>query len=77
MLHVLLGAILENPLDDVGFGRGTLDMMALVELSPEVVKVLKLNQMPDLGKRGVDDGRLCDRGRGGDAACHVDALRPV
>ena len=52
-------------------------MMALIELGPEVVKVLKLNQMPDLGKRGVDDRRLCDGGRGGDAACHVERTQRV
>ena len=45
-------------------------MMALIELGPEVVKVLKLNQMPDFGKRGVNYRRLCNGGGGGDAACH-------
>ena len=54
LLHLLLSAILEDPFNNVGFGRGALDMMALIELGPEVMKVLKLNQMPDLGKRGVN-----------------------
>ena len=60
LLHLLLSAILEDPFDNVGFGRGTLDMVTLIELGPEVVKVLKLNQMPDLGKRGVNYRRLCN-----------------
>ena len=77
LLHLLLSAIFEDPFDNVGFGRGTLDMVALIELGPEVVKVLKLNQMPDLGKRGVNHRRLCN-GRGSwDAACHVECTKTV
>lgn len=55
LLYILLSAILEGPLDNVGFMRDTLDVMALVELCPEVVKILELNQVPDLGKRGGND----------------------
>ena len=60
LLDLLHSAILEGPLDNVGFVRDTLDMMALVELCPELVEVLELDQMPDLGKRGGNDGGLCD-----------------
>ena len=60
LLHLLHSAILKGPLDNVGLMRDTLDMMTLFELCPEVVKVLEFDQMPDLGKRGGDDGRLCN-----------------
>ena len=60
LLDLLHSTILEGPLDNVGFVRDTLDMMALVELCPELVEVLELDQMPDLGKRGGNDGGLCD-----------------
>lgn len=60
LLDLLHSAIFEGPLDNVGFMRGTLDVMALVELCPEMVEVLELDQMPDLGKRGGNDGGLCD-----------------
>lgn len=60
LLHFLLSAILKGPLDNVGLMRGTLDMMALFKLCPEVVKVLKLDQVPNLGERGSNDGGLCD-----------------
>lgn len=60
LLHLLLRAILEGPLDDVGLMRDTLNVVALVKLCPEVVEILELDQVPDLGKRGGDDGGLCD-----------------
>lgn len=40
LLHLLLGAILKSPLDDIGLMGDTLDVMALVKLCPEVVEVL-------------------------------------
>ena len=43
LLHLLLSAVLEGPFDDIGFWRCTLDMLALSELGPEVVEVLKLD----------------------------------
>ena len=52
LLHLLLSAILEDPLDNIGFGRDTLDMVAFLNLGPEVMKILKFNQVPDLGERG-------------------------
>ena len=60
LLHLLLSAILKGPFDNVGLMGGTLDMMALVELCPEVVEVLEFDQVPDLGERGSNDGGLCD-----------------
>lgn len=60
LLHLLLRAILEGPLDNVGLMRDTLNVVALVKLCPEVVEILELDQVPDLGKRGGDDGGLCD-----------------
>lgn len=60
LLHLLDSTILKSPLNDVGLMRGTLDMMALFKLCPEVVEVLKLDQMPDLGERGRNDGGLGD-----------------
>ena len=41
-----MSAILESPLNNVGLGRSTFDMVALGEFCPEVVKVLKLDQVP-------------------------------
>lgn len=73
LLHLLLGAILEVPFDNIGLGRSTFDMLALVDLSPEFVEFLKLNQMPDLGQRGGNYGRLCNGSRGGDPARHTEA----
>lgn len=60
LLHLLLRAILEGPLDNVGLVRDTLEVMALFKLCPEVVEVLEFDEVPDLGKRGGDDGRLGD-----------------
>lgn len=60
LLHLLHSAILKGPLDNVGLMRDTLDMMALFEFCPEVMEVLELDQVPDLGKRGGNDGRLYD-----------------
>ena len=60
LLHLLHSAILKGPLNNVGLMRDTLDVMALFEFCPEVVKFLELDQVPDLGKRGGDDGRLYD-----------------
>ena len=60
LLDLLLSAILKGPLDDVCLVGDTLDVMAFSELCPEMVEVLELDQMPDLGKRGGNDGGLCD-----------------
>lgn len=60
LLHLLHSAILEGPFDNVSLMRDAFDVMALVELRPEVVEVLEFDQVPDLGERGGDDGGLCD-----------------
>lgn len=60
LLDLLYSAIFEGPLDDVGLVGDTLDVMALIELCPEMVEVLELDRMPDLGKRGGNDGGFCD-----------------
>jgi hypothetical protein len=60
------GAVLEGPLDNVGLLRGALDVLGAGEGRPELGEVLDLDQMPDVGQRGADDGRLADRGGGGD-----------
>ena len=46
LLHFLMSAILEGPLNNVSLGRSTLNVVALGKLRPEVVKVLKLDQVP-------------------------------
>ena len=43
LLHLLFSAVLEGPFDNISFWRCTLDMLALSELGPEVVEVLKLD----------------------------------
>lgn len=60
--------VLECPLDHVGFGRCALHMLTLLELAPETVELLELDQMPDLGERGGDDGGLADGGGGGNCS---------
>ena len=41
-----MSAILESPLNNVSLGRSTLNMVAFRQLCPEVVEVLKLDQVP-------------------------------
>jgi hypothetical protein len=60
------GAVLESPLDNVGLLRGALDVLGAAEGRPELGEVLDLDQVPDVGQRGADDGRLADGGGGGD-----------
>ena len=60
LLYIQDGPVLESPLDHVGFGRCTLDMLTLLELAPEAVEVLELDEMPHLGERGGDDGGFAD-----------------
>ena len=74
LLYLLLSAIFECPFDNISLMRDTLDVMALVDLGPEVMEVLELDQMPDLGKRSSNDRGLCNGGRGGDTACHISYL---
>ena len=60
------GAVLEGPLDNVGLLRGALDVLGAAEGRPELGEVLDLDEVPDVGERGADDGRLADGGGGGD-----------
>ena len=70
LLHIQHRPILEGPLDNIRFGRGALDVLALVQLRPEPMEILKFNEVPDLGEVGVNDGRLSDRSGGWDAGSH-------
>ena len=65
------GAVLEGPLDNVGLLRGALDVLGAAEGRPELGEVLDLDEVPDVGQRGLDDGRLSDGGGGGDGR-HVE-----
>jgi hypothetical protein len=63
------GAVLESPLDNVGLLRGALDVLGAAEGRPELGEVLNLDQVPDVGERGADDGRhfgVCVGGVWGD-----------
>ena len=60
------GAVLESPLDNVGLLVGVLDVLRRAEGRPELGEVLDLDEVPDVGERGADDGRLADGGGGGD-----------
>lgn len=68
------GAVLESPLDNVGLLAGALDVLAGAEGRPELAEVLDLDEVPDVGERGADDGRLADRGGGGDGGRHCVKL---
>ena len=59
------GAVLESPLDNVGLLAGALDVLRRAEGRPELGEVLDLDEVPDVGERGADDGRLADGGGGG------------
>ena len=50
-----MSTVLESPLDNVSLWRSTLNMVALRELRPEVVEVLKLDQVPYIAQRSGDD----------------------
>ena len=65
------GTILESPLDNVGLLAGALDVLRRAEGRPELGEVLDLDEVPDVGQRGLDDGRLSDGGGGGDGR-HVE-----
>lgn len=73
------GAVLESPLDNVGLLAGALDVLRRAEGRPELGEVLDLDEVPDVGERGADDGRLADGGGGGDGrhggGCVVVLLR--
>ena len=70
LLHLELSAVLECPLDNIGLIRCALDELALLEAGPELAEVLELDQVPDIAEWRLDDGRLVDRGGGGNAGGH-------
>lgn len=70
LLHIQNSPILESPLYDIRFRRSSLDVIGFLELGPKLMKVLELNEMPDLGEGGGDDGGFGDGGGGWDASCH-------
>ena len=74
LLDLKLGAVLEGPLDNVGLLAGTLDVLRGAEGRPELGEVLDLDQVPDVGERGADDGRLADGGGGGDGRHSEEVL---
>jgi hypothetical protein len=71
------GAVLESPLDNVGLLGGALDVLGAGEGRPELGEVLDLDQVPDVGERGLDDGRLADGGGGGDGRHFESVVRGV
>lgn len=71
LLDVQNGTVFEGPLDEISLFRGALDVFALVDVGPEVLEVLDLDEVPDIGERGGDDGGFRDLGGGGDWRCHV------
>ncbi len=77
LLDLLLSPILESPLHDISLRGGALDVITLVELAPELMEVLQLDQVPDLRERSCDDCAFGD-GRGGwDAGSHGELLVSV
>lgn len=52
LLDLNNGAVVEGPLDNVGLGRGTLDVVGGLEGSPELGEVLELDEVPDVRERG-------------------------
>lgn len=70
LLHIQHGPIFEGPFDHIGLVGSAFDMLAFVELTPELVEVLKLDQVPDIGERSGDDGGFSDGSGGGDTSGH-------
>lgn len=61
------GTVLECPADNVRLGRGPLHPLTAGQLGPKIGKLVELDEVPDLAKLGLDDGRFGDRGRRRDA----------
>lgn len=47
--------ILECPSVHVGIGAGVRHLLGLVESSPEFMEVAELDEVPDVGERGLED----------------------
>lgn len=60
--------ILESPLDNIDLLACTLDVFGALECGPELAEVLELDEVPDVGKRSVDEHRLLDGGASWDNA---------
>lgn len=56
LLHLEDSAILEGPLDHVRIGRRSLDPFAVVQGRVKLVKVLKLDEVPDVAEGRLNDG---------------------
>lgn len=74
LLHFENGAILEGPLDDIRLFARALDELALGDGGPELGEVLELDVVPNVGERGLDDGRFDDGGAGWDCSGHCACL---
>lgn len=75
-------AVLEGPPHNVGLLTSTLDMLGLGDGRPELVELLKLDEVPHKRERGLDNGTLDDladeaeglAGHGWMKACFVDGF---
>ena len=71
LLHLQHRPVLKRPFHDVRLRRDfALHVLALVELGPELVEVLELDEVPDVRQAGPDHGGFGDRRGGWDAGCH-------
>lgn len=50
-------------------------MLGFLKLAPEIVKVLKLDKVPDVGQRGGDDGGFGYGGGGWDTVGHCEVVQ--
>ena len=66
--------VLEGPLDNVSVWGASLYPFTLAQGRVELGKVLQLDEVPDVTKRGLNDGRLEDRGGSGNARSHFVVL---
>lgn len=70
LLHLEDGAILEGPSDRLRLGRRALDPFALFEGRVKVGKIVQLDEVPHVGEGRLNDGRLDDGCRRGNARSH-------
>lgn len=54
------GAVLVSPLDDISLLAGALNNLGLFEARKPLREAVELNEVPDAGERGIDDGTLID-----------------
>lgn len=77
LLDIQDGPILERPLHNVRLRGCTLHVLTLLELAPELVEVLELDEVPDLTEWGGDDCRLADGGGSWDCRGHLGKVELV